>query len=126
MNRQLESKLKSIEYHLETAKDGANNSALVVHHATSDVLNMDVPYLLELVRAQDKELEEKANTDTGKNKRFSTAELLAELWWLRWLRQVSWRYSDVGGPSKEDNERLATLKRFAHLPHYDEIGMNDE
>lgn len=124
MSKELESKLKSIEYHLETAKNGANNSALVVHHATSDVLHVDVPYLLELVRAQAKELEEKANT--GKNKRFSTAELLSELWWLRWLRQVSWRYSDVGGPSKEDNERLATLKRFAKLPHYDEIEMDDE
>lgn len=124
MNKELESKLKSIEYHLETAKDGASNSALVVHYATKDLLDTDVPFLLELVRAQAQELEDKAVT--GNNKRFTTAELLAELWWVRWLRQVAWRYSDVGGPSREDNERLATLKRFAKLPHYDEGDIENE
>lgn len=59
LNKALESKLKSIEYHLDVARDGASNSALVVHHAQADLINTDVPHLLELVRAQSKELETK-------------------------------------------------------------------
>ena len=59
MNKELESKLKSIEYHLSVAQDGASNSALVVHYAQADLINTDVPYLLELVRAQSKDLETK-------------------------------------------------------------------
>jgi hypothetical protein len=59
------------------------------------------------------------------NKRFTSAELAAELWFMRWVRQVARRYSDVGGPSKLDNERLSTLRRFATLPHYDEEGNDD-
>lgn len=57
MNKELESKLKSIEYHLGVAQDGASNSALVVHYAQADLINTDVPHLLELVRAQSSELE---------------------------------------------------------------------
>lgn len=59
MNKELESKLKSIEYHLGVAQDGASNSALVVHYAQADLINTDVPYLLELVRTQSKDLETK-------------------------------------------------------------------
>lgn len=59
------------------------------------------------------------------DKRFTDAELAAELWFRRLVRQVARQYSDVGGPSKLDNERLATLRRFATLPHYDEEGNND-
>lgn len=54
------------------------------------------------------------------SKRFSDAELAAELWFKRWVRSTALRLSDVGGPSELDNERLATLRRFATLPHYDE------
>ena len=55
------------------------------------------------------------------NKRFTDAELAAELWFMRWVRCTAKRLSDYGGPSEKDNERLAALRRFASLPHYDEI-----
>jgi len=48
----LESRLKSVEYHLEVATGGAYYPAVVVNHAQADLANIDVPYLLGLVRAQ--------------------------------------------------------------------------
>jgi hypothetical protein len=116
MDKKVESRLKSIEYHLGVAKDVETNSALVIHHARTDLLTTDIPYLLELVRSQAQELEMK----NLPNKRFTEAELGASYWFMRWVRCSALRLSDYGGPSELDNERLATLRRFASLPHYDE------
>lgn len=87
MNKELESKLKSIEYHLDVAQGGASNSALVVHYAQADLINMDVPYLLELVRAQSRDLATKTealNTVEGIVNRWQHGELVNE-------RGIVWR-----------------------------------
>jgi hypothetical protein len=57
-----------------------------------------------------------------KTKRFTDAEILAVLWHTRFINQAAMRYSSLGAPGKLDRERVATLIRFAKLPHYDETG----
>lgn len=59
MNKELESKLKSIEYHLDVVRSGDHHSARVFHYAQADIANIDVPYLLDLVRSQAAEIEAK-------------------------------------------------------------------
>lgn len=54
------------------------------------------------------------------SKRLSNAELTAAYWFMRWVRCSALRFSDFGGPTKLDNERLAAMRRFASLPHYDD------
>lgn len=121
MDKSLESRLQSIEYHLEVAKDVESHSALVVHHARTDLLSTDIPYLLDKVRTQAQELEMRKIP----TKRLTEAELGASYWLKRWVRCSALRFSNSGGPSELDNERLATLHRFATLPHYDEGEQNE-
>lgn len=78
MNKEVESRLKSVEYHLDVASNGAYHSALVVHHAQADIVNMDMPYLLNLVRSQAAEIEaknESLNTVNDVLKRWENGEL---------------------------------------------------
>lgn len=56
----------------------------------------------------------------SEGKRFTNAELAAAYWLMRWVRSTALRFSKVGGPSKRDNERLAAMRRFISLPHYDD------
>lgn len=62
MDKKVESRLKSVEYHLEVASNGDSHSAMVVHHAQADIINIDVPYLLDLVRSQAVEIEAKTKS----------------------------------------------------------------
>lgn len=64
--------------------------------------------------------------DIAMSKRFREAELAADLWFMRWVRTTAFRFSTAGGPSELDNERLAALRRFATLPHYDDTKSYDE
>lgn len=56
----------------------------------------------------------------NEGKRLTNAELAAAYWFMRWVRSTALRFSKVGGPSTRDNERLAAMRRFASLPHYDD------
>lgn len=58
MNKEIESKLKSIEYHLDVVRNGDHHTARVFHYAQADIASVDVPYLMDLVREQATKLEE--------------------------------------------------------------------
>ena len=60
--------------------------------------------------------------ESEKSKRFTDAEILAQLWHTRFINQAAMRYSSLGAPGKLDRERVKALIRFATLPHYDEEG----
>lgn len=64
--------------------------------------------------------EEPPKQEVETSERFREAELAADLWFMLWVRSSAFRFSTVGGPSELDNERLAALRRFATLPHYDD------
>lgn len=55
------------------------------------------------------------------SKRFTDAELAAEYWAPTWLTMpgADWD-GDYAGTEAEMKRRMATLHRFATLPHYDE------
>jgi hypothetical protein len=91
MNKEQETRLKSIEYHLDVATNGDSHTARVFHYAQADLANTDVPYLLELVRSQDAQLEAQARsleTIAGVVKRWEQGELASTEDGIVWREPV--------------------------------------
>lgn len=91
MNKELESKLKSIEYHLDVVHNGDHHTARVFHYAQADLANIDVPYLLDLVRSQASEIETKDKALSAVSdvvKRWENGELVSTEGGIVWREPV--------------------------------------